>query len=297
MTSAATLAHGADQRRRLRARQHRRPRRNVLAAPLVAPITWLGMLAAALAQLWPARRRPDRAALAGPPLACLLALARARRGRSGRAARARRRSRAGRRRARRSRCCRGSRGDAAPRSRRAARCARCWAPRRCRCVALAARAGLGTRPAGRRRPRRHAARLVPRHRPGRRDAAPGTAAHALLVDSGPPAGRSSTSCERAGVTRLSALGRDACAGRPPRRRRPRDRALPVGLLLDGRDGVREHEGAADGARRARARGVRDVAVHAGRAPAARRAASPTSCGRRRARRSAAAGATRTTARS
>ena len=48
---------------------------NVLAAPLIAPITWLGMLGAGFAQLWPGAGGLISAA-AGPPLACLLALAR-----------------------------------------------------------------------------------------------------------------------------------------------------------------------------------------------------------------------------
>ena len=47
---------------------------NVLVAPVIAPITWLGMVASALAQPWPAGGEAI-AALAGPPLAFVLGVA------------------------------------------------------------------------------------------------------------------------------------------------------------------------------------------------------------------------------
>ncbi len=209
---------------------------NVLAAPLVAPAMWLGFAAAAVGQVSAAAAAPPALA-AALPVSVLLHLAHA-------AARA------------------PGAGWTAPPLLVALACAGVAAAvvvRRVRrpvlaltatCLAMWSVAHAGARglppPAG--------ARLT------FLDVGQGDATllqdsgHAILVDAGPPDGRIVARLRHAGVRRLDALvvthaqddhdgGAAAVLG-----------ALPVGLVLDGRDRVREPSGLAMAAR-ARARGV------------------------------------------
>jgi competence protein ComEC len=229
---------------------------NVLAAPLVAPITWLGMLAAALAQLSPAAGGLP-ATLAGPPLACLLTLARA------------------------AAAVPGAQSDPSPLVVLAGSCAaaallvriRDGAPANTRlltrtlaalasCAVLAALIPHLTAPDPPTPPQPGTLRM------SFLDIGQGDAtllqdsAAALLVDSGPPRGPIVAALRRAGVQRLSALAATHAQADHLGGADRVLRALPVELLLDGRDGVREDEGA-EMARAARERGVRDFAPHAG----------------------------------
>ncbi|CAB4931010.1 unannotated protein [freshwater metagenome] len=86
--------------------------------------------------------------------------------------------------------------------------------------------------------------------------------HALLVDAGPPGAPLLRELGAAGVTRLDALvgthaQADHIGGADDVLR-----AMPVGMVLDGRGGVRERQGA-EMAASARGRGVRLIAAEAG----------------------------------
>ncbi|CAB4857249.1 unannotated protein [freshwater metagenome] len=86
--------------------------------------------------------------------------------------------------------------------------------------------------------------------------------HALLVDAGPPGGRLSQQLVRAGVDHLDAfVGTHAQADHIGAAADVLE-AMPVGLVLDGRSGVREQRGTAMAAA-AHARGVRLVPGQAG----------------------------------
>ena len=213
---------------------------NVLAAPLVAPVMWLGYAAAAVGQVSSVAAAP-LTALAGLPVSVLLALAHA-------AARW------------------PGASWTAPPLLVALACggaAVAIALRRARrpALALTAAACLAAWSVA------HAGARAVAPPAGARvtflDVGQGDATllqdrdHAILVDAGPPDGGVVARLRHAGIRRLDALvvthaqddhdgGGAAVLG-----------ALPVGLVVDGRDGVREPSGLALAAR-ARLRGVADV---------------------------------------
>ncbi|MEP6953080.1 MAG: ComEC/Rec2 family competence protein [Solirubrobacteraceae bacterium] len=218
---------------------------NVLAAPLVAPVMWLGFVAATLGQISVSIASP-LTALAGLPVSVLLGLAHAAAGWPGAGWTASPVLVA-------AGC--GGVGVAivARRIRRPALAVTVAACLTAGTVAYAAARGLPA-PAG--------ARVT------FLDVGQGDATllqdrdHAILVDTGPPDGDIVAQLRHAGVRRLDALvvthaqddhdgGAAAVLG-----------ALPVGLVLDGRDGVREPSGLAM-AGRARARAIADVAGQQG----------------------------------
>ncbi|MGZ6644127.1 MAG: ComEC/Rec2 family competence protein [Solirubrobacteraceae bacterium] len=218
---------------------------NVLAAPLVAPVMWLGFAAAALGQLSTSVAAAP-AAVAGLPASALLALAHS-------AARW------------------PGAGLTAPPLLVAVACGGASAAivaRRLRgpVLALTTAACLAlwgaSQPAARGLPPPGGARLT------FLDIGQGDATllqdreHAILVDTGPPGGPILARLCHAGVRRLDALvithaqdDHDGAAAAVLG-------ALPVALVLDGRDGVRDPSGLAMAAR-ARGRGVPDVAGHRG----------------------------------
>jgi competence protein ComEC len=218
---------------------------NVLAAPLVAPVMWLGYVAGALGQVSSAAAAP-LTALAGLPVSVLLALAHA-------AARWPGASwtappllvALG--------CGGGAIAIAARRARRpalaltAALCLATWT------VAHAGASGLAP-PTGARVTfldvGQGDATLLQDHE------------HAILVDTGPPDGGIVTRLRHAGVRRLDALVITHAQDDHDGGGAAVLAALPVGLVVDGRDGVREPSGLALAAR-ARARGVGDVSGEQG----------------------------------
>ena len=216
---------------------------NVLAAPAVAPVMWLGTIAGALGQVEPGARRAGRGARGAAARLPHLA---------GRAARRRCRSPRSRcRRRARSACSRST----APRGRGAARpgagCARAGRRRARAALAVAAVAGgaalvLLARPPG------AAARpddLLSRHRPGRRDAhparrhrrprrhRPARRPRARRACATPAYGAWTCSCSR--------TTRPTTTAPPPRC----STQLPVGLVLDGEEATRA--GVGDAASRPR----------------------------------------------
>lgn len=218
---------------------------NVLAAPLVAPVMWVGFVAAAVGQVAPAAGR-ELAALTALPLAGILAI-----GRHAAALPAA--------------------TLAAPPVAVTAVCAlACAAIAVPRTRAVAGAAGLAVVAA--------ALALAPSPRPvlatpaGVRvsflDVGQGDATllqdgpHAALIDTGPPGGPILERLREAGVHRLDLLvlthAQDDHLGAAATLLR----RLPVGVVLDGRDGVPSATGAA-AARAAAARGVRLVAPRAG----------------------------------
>ncbi len=231
---------------------------NVIVAPVVAPITWIGMIAASLAQVSPAAGAWTAAA-AGPPLAFVLGVARAFGGLevaqvemstlvagfvSGAAVLL-----IGSASARRSASARLSLGAVPAAVAVAALLAG---------IVLTTHRDLGQPPA----PAPGALRVTFLD-VGQGDATLLQAgASALLVDSGRPDGEVVTQLRRAGVGRLSAMvathaqadhlgGADEVLG-----------AMPVGLVVDGRDGVVESQGQ-EMAGAARARGVPSARPAAG----------------------------------
>ncbi len=176
---------------------------NLLAAPAVAPIMWLGMLSAA-AGAGLARAAPRRSnALDGPLLAYLEWVARTRGAgaRGGRAGAARRRRPRWRRRTRRAggaaRRRRGPRvGGGRRRPRRAAARAAGAALAAVRAASRGVALARGARARRAAAPARRARRLVPRRRPGRRDAAPGRRRRPCSSTPGRPAARSCSGCAR-----------------------------------------------------------------------------------------------------
>ena len=218
---------------------------NVLAAPLVAPVMWLGFAAAAIGQLSSSAAAP-LTALAGLPVSALLALAHSAARWPGASwtappllvALA---------------CSGAGAAIALRRVRRpmltltAAACLAAWT------VAHAAARGLPP-PVG--------ARVT------FLDVGQGDATllqdrdHAILVDAGPPDGRIVARLRHAGVRRLDALVVTHAQDDHDGGGAAVLAALPVGLVLDGRDGVREPSGVAL-ATGARAHGVVDVPARQG----------------------------------
>lgn len=221
---------------------------NLLAAPLVAPITWIGMVAASVAQVSPGGGALV-AALAGPPLELLLAIARA---------------------------CAGlpaahvaahpavvAAVSAAAAAAVLSSRARSAAPRLAPIAALAAAVIVAFTREARLPPPAAGALRVAFLDVGQGDATlVQSAGRAMLVDGGPPDDGVTARLRRLGVPRLDVLvathaqadhigGADAVV-----------RELDVGVLLDGRDGVREGHGAALEREAARRR-VRVVAAAAG----------------------------------
>jgi competence protein ComEC len=218
---------------------------NVLAAPLVAPVMWLGYVAAALGQASGVLAAP-LTAVAGLPVSVLLALAHSAAhwpgaswtappllvalGCGGAAAAI------GLRRARRPTL-----------ALTAAACLAAWAVSH----------------AGARGPAPPAGARVTFLDVGQGDATLlQDRGHAILVDTGPPGGRIVARLRHAGVRRLDALVVTHAQDDHDGGGAAVLRALPVGLVLDGRDGVREPAGLALAAR-ARARAVADVAARQG----------------------------------
>ena len=246
---------------------------NLLAAPAVAPVMWLGMLAVAPAPLIPARRAAQRARPV--PLAYLGGLAHA-------AAAVPAASVAARVALARALVA----ADAALAVAGPAPCAR-GGPRRAAVVTAAGRrrvAGCrGRAPAGG-RPARSARRrrLVPRHRPGRRDPDPARRRHRPRRH-----GTSGRAAERrlrdAGVRRIDLLVvTHAQADHDGGAAGVLDR-LPVGLLLDGGDGSPDpaaprHGGRRRPSRRPSPRARRGPVPARGAARAARPVAAPRAAG-------------------
>lgn len=201
---------------------------NVAAAPLVGPATWAGMLAAVLAQAWPAGGAA-LATLAGPPVALVLAIAR---------------------------WCAGLpaaqvHAGVAPVVVVTLVIAGALRSSRMRAVALplaavAGAAGTLLVVTGRSRP--PAPPPAGTLRIGFLDIGQGDAtvvqsgAHAMLVDSGPPDGPVVDRLRALGIRRLDVLvGTHAQADHIGGADRVL-RALPVAAVLDGRDGVRDPQG-------------------------------------------------------
>jgi competence protein ComEC len=197
---------------------------NVLAAPAVAPIMWLGMAAAALSQLTPALAAPVTA-LSGPPLGYLVWLARSAAALPAAHARVPAASVA---------IVAVALAIALVGRRHVTRAASVVAA-----ATVAATLWVGARPAP----------VAPSPAPGTLrvtalDVGQGDAtllqagAHAVLVDAGPPQGAVVDRLRAAGVARLDALvishpQLDHDGGAPAVLE-----ALPVGVLLDGRGGDR-----------------------------------------------------------
>ncbi len=242
---------------------------NVLAAPAVAPAMWLAMIAVALGQLGTALAAPF-VALAAFPVAYVMWVAHVASGVPG--ARASVPAGLVGRRVRSS----GPGGDGAPRASAARGGRRRGAGPRPRAVA---RAQLAARGVARAHAAAGLAALVSRASAaglaapaGLRitflDVGQGDATliqwrrSAILVDTGPPDGPILTRLRHAGVRRLDLLVVTHAQADHDGGAAAVLRALPVGLVLDGRDGIRDPSGLQMAAQAAR-RGVRTIAARAG----------------------------------
>jgi competence protein ComEC len=221
---------------------------NVLAAPAVAPIMWLGMLAGVAGQLAPAAAAPFTL-LAGYPLAYLTWLAHA-------AASLPHAQLAIAPAAVAVGC---AVAAATVLSRRARRLARA-AALACLALTALALAGGATGAAGARPP---GALRVSFLDVGQGDATlVQHGSRAVLVDTGPPGAPVLARLRAAGVRRLDLLVVTHAQADHDGNAAAILRALPVGLVLDGRDGVRQPAGVQMAAAAA-ARGVRRVVPFAG----------------------------------